>query len=87
MPPPKRQRKSKVCRRLPESAGPASFVRAVVQTGIYCDGQGLYPEAPAPDSRSLIQRALVHIRRCEFGLDGFSLISLKEVRAQAIVNR
>ena len=61
-------------------------VRAVAEAGRYCDGRGLYLQESS-GNRRWIQRLLIHGRRCELGLGGFPLVSLKEARDQAFVNR
>jgi len=62
-------------------------VRAVAEGGRYCDGQGLYLQVDPSGNRRWIQRLLIHGRRCELGLGGFPLVSLKEARDQAFANR
>ena len=87
MPYSKRQRRTKPRGRHPENALSAAFVRAVGEAGRYCDGQGLYLQVDPSGNRRWIQRLLIHGRRCELGLGGFPLVSLKEARDQAFANR
>ncbi len=87
MPYPKRQRRTKPQGRHPENALSAAFVRAVAEAGRYCDGQGLYLQVDPSGNRRWIQRLLIRSRRCELGLGGFPLVSLKAARAQAFANR
>ena len=62
-------------------------MRAVAEAGRYCDGQGLYLQVDPSGNRRWIQRLLIRSRRCELGLGGFPLVSLKAARAQAFANR
>ena len=87
MPYPKRTRRKKPRGRHPENALSAAFVRAVAEAGRYCDGQGLYLQVDPSGNRRWIQRLLIAGRRCELGLGGFPLVSLKEARTQAFDNR
>ena len=87
MPYPKRQRRTKPRSRHPENALTAAFVRAIAEAGRYCDGQGLYLQVEPSGNRRWIQRLVIGGRRCELGLGGFPLVSLKEARTQAFSNR
>ena len=87
VPYPKRQRRTKPRSRHPENALSAAFVRAVAEAGRYCDGQGLYLQVDPSGNRRWIQRLVIGGRRCELGLGGFPLVSLKEARTQAFANR
>ncbi len=87
MPYPKRQRKTKPHGRHPDNALSAAFVRAVAEAGRYSDGHGLYLEVAPSGNRRWIQRLVIGARRCELGLGGFPLVSLKEARARAFANR
>ena len=87
MPYQKKQRRTKPRHRHPENALSAAFVRAIAEAGRYCDGQGLYLQVDPSGNRRWIQRLVIGGRRCELGLGGFPLISLKEARTQAFANR
>ena len=87
MPYPKRQRRTKPRGRHPENALSAALVRAIAEAGRYCDGQGLYLQVDPSGNRRWIQRLAIGGRRCELGLGGFPLVSLKEARTQAFTNR
>ena len=87
MPYPKRGRKKKPQGQHPRNALSPAFVRQVAEAGRYCDGDGLYLEVHATGRRGWIQRLVIRERRCELGLGGFPLVSLKEARAQAFANR
>ena len=86
-PDPKRKRKKKPHGRHPLNALSAAFVRQVGEAGRYCDGDGLYLEVHETGRRCWIQRLVIRKRRCELGLGGFPLVSLKEARAEAFANR
>ena len=73
--------------RRPQNALSTAFVRTVAQPGRYCDGHGLYLEVQPSGSRSWVQRIAIRGRRRELGLGGFPLVTLKDARAQALVNR
>ena len=62
-------------------------MRQVAEAGRYCDGDGLYLEVHATGRRCWIQRLVIRKRRCELGLGGYPLVSLKEARAEAFANR
>ena len=87
MPYPKRRRKEKPHGPHPRNALNAAFVRQVAEAGRYCDGDGLYLDVDSTGTRRWIQRLVIRRRRCELGLGGFPLVSLKEARAQAFANR
>ena len=87
MPYQKKQRRTKPRHRHPENALSAAFVRAIAEAGRYCDGQGLYLQVDPSANRRWIQRLVIGGRRCELGLGGFPLVSLKEARIQAFANR
>ena len=84
---PKRPPQRKPRRRHPNNALTPAFVRNVSQAGRYCDGQGLYLDVRPSGSRGWIQRLTIRGRRTELGLGGFPLVSLKEAREKAFVNR
>ena len=84
---PKRPPQRKPRRRHPNNALTPAFVRNVSQAGRYCDGQGLYLDVRPSGSRGWIQRLTIRGRRTELGLGGFPLVSLKEARERAFVNR
>ena len=84
---PKRADKRKPRGQHPENALTTAFVRNVARAGRYCDGNGLYLQVQPSGARSWIQRIVIRGRRRELGLGGFPLVSLKEARAQAAINR
>ena len=51
------------------------------------DGNGLYLKVKPTGARSWIQRLVIHGRRRDLGLGGFPLVSLREARDRAFVNR
>ncbi len=51
------------------------------------DGNGLYLRVKPTGARSWVQRLVIHGRRRDIGLGGFPLVSLREAREQAFVNR
>ena len=51
------------------------------------DSNGLYLTVQPTGSRSWIQRIMIHGRRRDLGLGGFPLVSLREARDRAFVNR
>ncbi|MCY4601089.1 MAG: tyrosine-type recombinase/integrase [Acidobacteria bacterium] len=51
------------------------------------DGNGLYLTVQPTGSRSWIQRIRIHGRRRDLGLGSFPLVSLREARERAFVNR
>ena len=87
MPLPKRPPERKPRGRHPNNALTPAFVRNVSQAGRYCDGQGLYLDVRPTGSRGWIQRLTIRGRRTELGLGGYPLVSLKEAREKAFVNR
>ena len=82
--PPKNGRKQG---RHPQQALSAAFVRTVTQPGRYCDGHGLYLLVTDSGARCWVQRLTIQGRRRELGLGGFPVVSLAEVREQALANR
>jgi integrase len=73
--------------RTPEKALTAQFVRNVKVPGKYFDGHGLYLLVKPNGSRFWVQRITIRGKRCEIGLGSPLLVSLAEVREQAIENR
>ena len=74
----------------PEPRKPLSavFVRNRVTPGRYSDGRhGLYLWIQPSGSRSWIQRITIRGRRCELGLGGYPLVTLKQARDEAFANR
>ncbi len=51
------------------------------------DGNGLYLRVQPTGSRNWVQRIVIRGRRRDIGLGGFPLVSLREAREQAFVNR
>ena len=64
-----------------------AFVQTVAEAGRYCDGHGLYLDVQPSGSRSWVQRITIGGRRRELGLGGYPIVSLKDARAQAFLNR
>lgn len=70
-----------------EKALSAAFVRTVTKTGKYTDGHGLFLKVDASGARRWVQRIVIRGKRSEIGLGSVSLVTLAEVREQAVVNR
>jgi len=84
---PRRPPKRKPRGRHPHNALSPAFVRHVGEAGRYCDGNGLYLDVRPSGSRGWIQRLTIRGRRTELGLGGYPLVSLKEAREKAFLNR
>ena len=65
----------------------AMFVRKVTKPGRYGDGNGLYLRVMPSGSRQWVQRIAIHGKRCDMGLGGFPMTSLREARQMAFENR
>ena len=72
--------------RRPEKALSAAFVRQVTTPGKYFDGHGLYLRVQPNGARQWVQRIVIRGKRGELGLGNPSLVSLAEVREQALAN-
>jgi integrase len=72
--------------RKPEKTLTAQFVRTIMEPGKYFDGHGLYLRVDRSGSRFWVQRITIKGKRCELGLGSPSLVSLTEVREQALQN-
>jgi hypothetical protein len=64
-----------------------SFIHEVKAVGFYADGNGLYLRVDRSGSKRWILRTVVHGKRRDIGLGGFSSVSLIEARAKARVLR
>jgi hypothetical protein len=73
--------------RHPSRALAGSFVHEVKAVGFYADGNGLYLRVDRSGAKRWILRTVVHGRRRDIGLGGFSSVSLIEARATARVLR
>ena len=80
------RRKGKPKGRHPHKQLSAVFVRSA-PPGRHCDGNGLYLYVQKTGTRSWIQRLVIRGRKRELGLGSVSLVSLAEVREQALANR
>ena len=69
--------------RHPSKALAGSFVHEVKAAGCYADGNGLYLRVDRSGSKRWILRTIVHGRRRDIGLGGFSSVSLIEARVKA----
>jgi hypothetical protein len=73
--------------RHPLEALRSQFVHGVQAPGFYADGNGLYLRVDAAGCKRWILRTVVHGKRRDIGLGGFSYTCLVEARARARVLR
>ncbi len=62
-------------------------VNKLNEPGFYADGNGLYLKVNKAGSKQWIQRIMINGKRTDLGLGGVSLVSLKEARETAYLNR
>ena len=65
----------------------AAKVKAIKKPGMHGDGNGLYLRVTRSESRSWMQRIVIHGRRRDLGLGGYPAIGLAEARALALANK
>ena len=73
--------------RHPSESLTGPFVHEVEAFGFYADGNGLYLRVDRSGSKRWILRTVVHGKRRDIGLGGFSSVSLIEARLKARVLR
>ena len=79
-------RRTKPKGRHPHNRLAAAFIRSA-PVGRHADGNGLYLYVQPAGTRSWIQRLVIRGRKHELGLGSVHLVSLAEVREQALANR
>ena len=73
--------------RHPHAALSAVKIRNIAKPGRYADGNGLYLIVEPSGAKRWMMRTVVHGRRRDMGLGGFSMVSLAEARDLAVRHR